>query len=273
MGHAVGKFAQCLGIPYTQHIWEYAILNLVIDFRFGEGLNRRNKWEDLNEVFRNAIERGYQSREADTLRDLRIPGRTRVGRRITEEQASTGGHPEHRGAREIPSDDPSTDEEISIREWMPGIWKYVNIPHCEGGALREVVSKKESINDVNALQGLKITDNADRGPPYRLAPGEQSSRQGEVAQAGSGCASPLDAPRVYDVIDGRYAVRPGRGNTLPIRPPRQLLPNGKSPIRDHGRLDCHEIVQMLQTVPPGDQQGNDQTERVETVYKYSWTGM
>ena len=225
MGHAVGKFVQCLGIPYVKPFWEYAVFQLVIDFKFGKGVNRRNKWEDLNEIFRNAVEQGYRSREVDTLTDPEMPESIMVGRRIREEQASNGGRLEHTGAGEIPNDDSSTDDEISIREWIPGIYEYVNTRDPAGDVSREVVHKEESIDDVDALRNLKLLDNS------------------------------------------------GGVDTLPIRPPRQLLPNGESSIRDLGRLDCHESVQVSPIVPPSDQQGNDRRKRGETVYKFSWTGM
>lgn len=259
-------------------IWTYTITNLVVDFKFGEGLNRWSEWDDLNEIFRNAVKQGYRSSEGDTLPAPEVPEKTRVTRRIREEQASTRGYPEHRDASEILHDGTRSDDEISIRAWMPDIWKYANTRNSEGGASREAVPKEEHFNDVNALRDLKILDNSNGGPPNQLAPGERSSRRDNVAKEGSGIdtlkyASPLSELQVHDGINGRYAVLPRRFDTLPIRLPRQLPPNGNSSIRDVGRLDCHEDVQVLQTVLPIDQQGNDQMERGKTVYKYSWTGM
>lgn len=232
--------------------------NLVVDFRFG-GLNRRNEWGDLNGIFRDAVTQGYQSQERITPTDSGVTEGTRVSRLLREGEASDAGHLEHRGAGEIPNDDSRTDNETSIVEWMPDIWKYVDIRPVHG---------------VNTLRDLKILDNSDSGLPSQLRPGERSSRQDEVAHEGFSVgavryASPLNELQGYG-INGRYAVRPKRVDTLPIRPPRQLLVNGKSSIRDLGGSDCHKGVQL---VPPSDQQGTHQTKKGETSYKYSWTGM
>ncbi|KAK0516206.1 hypothetical protein JMJ35_000809 [Cladonia borealis] len=277
VGYAVGKFAQCLGIPHVQPIWEYVVTNWVVDFRFGEGLTRWNEWEDLNDIFRNAVEQGYRSSEGNTLTHPEVPEETRAARRIREDQALAGGYPEHRDAGEIPEDDTSSADEVPIREWMPDIWKYINMQSLESGASREVVPKEECIDDVNALRDLKILDNSDRGPPNQLAPGERSTRQDGIVREGFGIdpvrnPSPLNELRVHNGINGRYAVRPVRVVTLHIRPPRQLLRNKNSSTRDLGRLDYHEGVQVLQRVPPSDHQGNDQTKRRE-MYEFSWTGM
>ena len=260
-----------------QPIWEYAVTNLVVDFKFGEGLNRWNEWDDLSEIFRNAVEQGYRSPEGNTLTHPEVPEETKAARRIREDQAPAGGYPEHRDAGDLPQDDTSSDDEIPIREWMPDIWKYANMRNLEGGPSREIVPKEECVDDVNALRHLKILDNSDRVPPNQLAPGERSTRHDGIVKEGFGIdpvrnPSPLNELRVHNGITGRYAVRPRRADTLHIRPPRQLLPNKKSPIRDLGRLDYHDGVQVLQTVPPSDHQGNDQTKRRET-YEFSWTGM
>ena len=277
MGYAVGKLARCLGIPHLKLIWEYAIIQLVVDFSF-EGLNRWNEWDDLNEIFRNAVEKGYRSPAGDTLMPTEAPEGTRAVRRITEEQDSAGGYLEHRDPGEIHHDDTSSYNETPIREFMPDIWKYANVRNSEGGASREVAPKEECIDDVNALRDLRILDNTDRGLPNQLAPGERLSRRDVIAKEGSGIgaskyASSLNELQVHDGINGRYAIRPRRVDTLPMRGLRQLLPNGSSSSRDLGRLDRHEDVQVLQIILPSDQQGNDQTERGKTVYKYSWTGM
>ena len=278
VGYAVGKFAKWLGIPYVQPIWEYAIINLVVDFKLGKGLNRRNEWEDLNEIFRNAVEQGYRSAKGDTLTHPEVSEGTGVARHIGEEKASAGQYLEHRDAGEMPHDDTSTYDEIHVREWMPDIWDYASIRNFEGGASREVVPKEEYIDDVNALRDLKILDNSGRGPPNQLADGERSSRQDKIAKEGPvHCAvryaSPLNELQFHDGINGRYTGRPRRVDTLHIRPPRQLFPNGTSTIRDLGRFDCHEDVQVLQTVLPSDQQGKDHTKGGMTLYEYSWTGM
>ena len=277
MGYAVGKLARCLGIPHLQQMWEYAITQMVVDFNFGQGLTRWNEWEDLNELFRNAVEKGYRSSAGDTLMPTQAPEGTRVVGRITEEQGSAGGYLEHRDPGEIHHDDTSSENEIPIRQWMPDIWKYTNVRNFEGGASRETAPKEECIDNVNALRDLRILDNSDRGLP-NFAPGERLSRRGGIAKEGSGVGalkyvSPLNELQVHDAMNGRYAVRPRRVDTLPMRGPRQLLPNENSSMRDLGRLDRHEDMQVLQTVLPSDQQGNDQTERGKTVYKYSWTGM
>ena len=260
-----------------QPIWGYAVTNLVVDFKFGEGLSRWNEWDDLSEIFRNAVEQGYRSSEGNTLTHPEVPEETRAARRIREDQALAGGYLEHRDAGEIPQDDTSSDYEIPIRAWMPDIWKYADMQNLEGGASREVVPKEECIDDVNALRDLKILDNSDRGPPDQLAPGERSTRQDGIVREGFGIdpvrnLSPLNELRVHEGVNGRYAVRPRRVVTLHIRPPRQLLRNKNSSTRDLGRLDYHEGVQVLQRVPPSDHQGNDQTKRRE-MYEFSWTGM
>ena len=248
---------------------------MVVDFRFGQGLNRWNEWADLNEIFRNAVEQGYRSSKGDTLPHPELPEGNRVARCVRGEQASAGGCLEHGDAGEIHHKDISGNDEIPIR---PDIWKYANVRDHEGGASREVVPKEEYNNDVNALRDLEILENFNSGPPNQLAPGERLNRRDGIAKEGSGIgaltyASPLNELQVHDGINRRYAVRPRRVDTLPMRGPRQLLPNGNSSIRNLGRLDRHEDVQVLQTVLPSDQQGTDQTERGKTVYKYSWTGM
>ena len=258
-------------------VWEYAITNLVVDFKFGEGLNRWNEWHDLNEIFRNAVEQGYRSPEGNTLTHPEVPEETRVARRIKEDQASAGGYPEHRDAGEIPQDDASSDEENPIREFMDEIWSYADMRHLEGGVLREVVTKEECIDDVNVLQDRNTLDNSARYPPYQVAPGERPTREDGTIKEGPGIdpvrnPSPLNEVRNNDEINGRYAVRPRRVITLHIRPPRQLLPNKNSSTRDLGRLDYHEGVQGLQNVPPSDHQRNDQMKTRE-MYEFSWTGM
>lgn len=284
MGYAVGKLAQCLGIPYLQPIWEVAITSLVVDFRLGEGLSRRNEWRDINEIFRNAVEKGYRSSEGNTLPHPEVLEEASVARPTREEQASAGGYLEHRDAGEIKPDDVSRDEGNFIREWMPDIWTYVNIPNFENCAAREVLPREECIDDVNALQNLKILEESYRSPPNQLGPDEhsisceRSSRRDDIAKGSSGIVAlrypiSLKEVQVHEGINGRYAVGPGTVDTLPIRLPRQLLPNENSSVRDLGRSDCHEGVQVLQTVLPSDQWGNDQTKRGKMVYEYSWTGM
>ena len=268
----------CLGIPYVSPTWEYAVTQLVVDFHFGEGLNRWNEWNDLNEIFRNAVKQGYRSSEGDTVSHPEVSEETTVAKPIRGEQDSAGGHLEHRDAGEIPLNDASRDEEISIRNLMPDIWCYLNIPSLESGASREIAPKQEYINDVNALQRLKIVEESCRSPPNQLGPGEQSSRRDDIAKESSGIgalryAISLKEVQVHDGINERYAVRPRMVDTLPIRLPRQLLPNENSSAQNLGRSDCHEGVQVLQTVLPSDQQGNDQTKRGKMVYEYSWTGM
>ena len=283
VGYAVGKLAQCLGIPYRHPIWEYAITNMVVDFKFGV-LNRWNEWEDLSEIFRNAVEKGYRSSEGVTMPHPEMSEETRVVRPTRGEQTPTGGHLGHRDTGEIPPVDASRKEEISIREFMPDIWTYANTPNFESGPSREVAPKQEYIDDVNALQNLKFLEESYRSPPNQLGPdehsisGKRSSRRDDIANESSGIgasryAISLKEVQVHDGINGRYAVRPRMVDTLPIRLPRQLLPNENSSLRDLGRLDCHEGVQILQTVLPSDQQGNDQTKRGKMVYEYSWTGM
>ena len=276
VGHAVGRLAHCLGIPYVQPLWKYAITNLVVDFKLGEGLTRWNEWEDLNGIFRNAVERGYRSSEGDTLPHPDVPEETRVPRPTREEQAPAERYLEHRDAGNIPPDDASRNDESSI--WMPDIWKYVNLPSLEGGASRAAVYKGEHIDDVNGLQDLKILGESIGDPPNQLEPGEQSSRGDDIAKEGSGIgtlryASPLNEVQVHGAINGRCPSHPRRGDTSPIRPPRQLLPNGNSTKRDLDRLDVYKGVQVLQRVQPSDQQGNDQLKRGKTLYEYSWTGI
>ena len=267
-----------------QSIWEQATTNLVVDFKFGEGLNRWNKWEDLNQIFRNAVEQGYRNSEGHTMPYPEVLEETRVVRSIRGEQAHAGGHLEHRDASEIPPDDASREGKISIRELMPDIWKYTDIPNFESGASREVAPKQEYYDDVNALQNLKILEESQRSPPNQLGPDEhsisdeRSSRRDDIAKESSGIGAlrypiSLKEVQVHDGINGRYAVCPRMVDTLPIRLPGQLLPSGNSSVRDLRRSDCHEGVQVLQTVLPSDQQGNDQTKRGKMVYEYSWTGM
>ena len=277
LGYAVGKFAQRLDIPHVQPIWEYVITNLVVDFKFGEGLNRWNEWDDLSEIFRNAVEQGYRSPEGTTLTHPEVPMETKAARRVREDQAPAGWYPEHRDTGEIPHDDTSSDDEIPIREWMHDLRKYASMRHLEGDPSKEIVPKEECVDDVNALRHLEILDNSDRVPPNQLAPGDQSTRHVRIVKEGF-CndtvrnPSPLNELRIHNGITGRYAVRPRRVVTLHIRPPRQLLPKQKSSIRDLGRLDYHDGVQVLQTVPPSDHHGNDQMKTRE-MYEFSWTGM
>ena len=99
MGYAVGKLAHCLGIPYAQPIWEYAVTNLIVDFKFGRGLNRWSEWDDLNEIFQNAVIQGYQQQERATLTKPEGAKGTTVVRSIKEDEASDSrrlGH-ENRG--------------------------------------------------------------------------------------------------------------------------------------------------------------------------------
>ena len=274
MGYAVGRLAHCLGIPYVQRIWRYAITNLVVDFKFGEGLTRWNEWEDLNEIFRNAVEQGYRSPEGKTLTHPAVPEEARTARRIREDQGSTGGYPEHQDAGEIPHHDTSSDDEVPVRNLMPDIWKYLSL---DGSALREVVPKEECTDNVNGLRELKILDNSDRGLLYQAAPGERSIRRNVMVKEGSGIdpvrtPSPLNELRAHNGVNGQHAVRHSRVVTLHIRPPRQLLPSRISSARDLKKLDYHEGVQVLQKVPPSNHQWNDRTKRRE-IYEFSWTGM
>ena len=253
-------------------MWQYAVTNLVVDFKFGEGLNRWNGWDDLSEIFRNAVEQGYRSPEGSTLTHPEVPEETKAARRVRQDQAPAGGYPEHRDTGEIPHDDTSSDDEIPIRQLMPDIWNYL-----EGGPSREIVPKEECVDDVNALRHLKILDNSDGVPLDQLAPGERSTRQVGIVKEGFGIdtvrnPSPLNELRVHNGINGRYAVRPRRVDTLHIRPPRQLLPNKKSSIRDLGTLNYHEDVKGLETIPPSDHQRNDQMKTRE-MYEFSWTGI
>ena len=265
-----------------QPLWEYAITNLVVDFKCGEGLNRQNKWQDLNEIFRNAVEKGYRSSEGFTMPHPEVSEETRVVRPTRGEQTPAGGHLDHRDTGEIPPDDASREEVISIEQLMPDIWKYADIPNFESGA--KVAPKQEYINGVNTLQNLKMLEESYRSPPNQLGPdehsisGERSSRRDDIAKESSGIVAlryPISLKEVqfHEGINGRYAVRPGMVDTLPIRLPRQLLPNENSSVRDLGRSNCHEGVQVLQTVLPSDQRGNDQIKRGKMLYEYSWTGM
>ena len=277
MGYAVGRLAHCLGIPHVKMIWEYAIINMAVDFKLGEGLTRWNEWEDLNDIFRNAVERGYRSSEGDTLPHPEVGEETKAAGRVREDQIPAGGYPEHRDTGEIPHDDTSSDDEIHIRQLMPDIWKYANMRHLEGGPSREIVPKEECVDDVNALRHLEFLDSSDRVPLDQLAPGERSTRQVGIVKEGFGIdtirnPSPLNELRVHNEINERYAVRPRRVDTLHIRPPRQLLPNKKSSIRDLGTLNYGEDVQGLQTIPPSDHQRNDQMKTRE-MYEFSWTGI
>ena len=166
MGYAVGRLAQCLGIPYVQLIWEYVIVNLVVDFKFGEGLHRRSRWDDLNEIFQNAVKQGY----------------TTGVRCIKEEQASDSGRPEYRGAGNIPNDDLSTDDdEISICEMMPDIWKYAAPRDLEVSAVREAsplnnVRVHNSINGQYAIRP-KMVDTLNIRPPRQLPPSDQQDNR------------------------------------------------------------------------------------------------
>ena len=252
MGYAVGRLAQTLGIPYVRPIWEYAVTNLIVDFKFGQGLNRRSKWEDLNEIFQNAVKQGYQSQERAALTGPEVTKGITVVRRIKEGQGSDSGRLEHRGAGKIPDDNLSADDdEISICERMPDIWQYVNTWDFGVSASREAVIQEEHLNNVNALRNLETLNISDGRPPHQLTPGERSSRQDIVQEESSGIgavryASPLNSFRVHHSINGQYAIRPKMVDSLHIPPPRQL--------------------------PPSDQQGNVQTKE-ETLYEYSWTGM
>ena len=236
MGYAVGKLAQCLGIPYVQPIWENAITGLVVDFKFGEGIHRRSRWEDLNEIFQNAVKQGYQSQKRATLTEPEV-------RRIKEEQASDFGCLEHGGAN---------DDGTPFCERMPDIWEYANGRDVEVRASEEAGTSEEHLDNFNALRNLQTLDMSDGRPPERRTPGEQCSRQDTVPEEGSSIGalryvSPLNNLRVHNTIDGQYAIRSRIVDTLHMRPPRQL--------------------------PPSDQQGNGQTTRGQTFYEYSWTGM
>ena len=221
--------------------------NLVIDFKFGQGLNRRSKWQDLNEIFQDAVKQGYQSQERATLTGPEVTKGITVVRRIKEEQASNSGRLEHRCADKIPDDNLSADDdEISICE------KYANTWDFGVSASGEAVIQEECLNNVNALRNLETLNISDGRPPHQLTPGERSSRQDIVQEESSGIgavryASPLNSFRVHNTIHGQYATRPKLVDPLHIQPPRQL--------------------------PPSDQQGNGQTKRRETLYEYSWTGM
>ena len=252
MGYAVGKLAQCLGIPYVQPIWEYTIINLVVDFRFGEGIDRRSKWDDLNGIFQNAVKQGYQSQERATPTEPEVTKGTTVARRIKEEQSSDSERLEHRGAGKIPNDDLSTDDEIPICERMPDIWKYADTRDFEVSASGGAVTQEGHLNNVNAFRDLEILDNPDGGRHNQLTPNDRSSRQDIVPEESSDIgavrhASPLNKFQIHNTINGRYAIRPRMVDTSDIQPSRQLSPS--------------------------DQQGNDQTKRGGTLYKYSWTGM
>ena len=220
---------------------------MVVDFKFGYGLNRRSEWQDLNETFQNAVKQGYQA----TLMQPETTKGSTVVRSIKEEQAPYSGHLEHRGAGKIPNDDLSMeDDETSICELMPDIWQYACPQDLEASASGEAVIQ-ECLNNVNAFRDFEILDNSDGGPHNRLTPGDQSNGQDIVQEESSGigavrCASPLNNFRVHNTINGQYAIRSRMVDTLHIHPSRQL--------------------------PPSDQQGNEQTKRGET-YDYSWTGM
>lgn len=225
--------------------------NLVIDFRLGRGLNRWSEWDDLNEIFQNAVKQGYQQQERATLTELEVTKGATVVRRIKEEEASDSGRLEHEGAGKIPYDDRSTDDdEISICERMPDIWMYASTRGFEVSSPGEAVIREEYTNNVNAFQDLAIPDNSGRGPTNQLTPDELSSRHDILPEESSGIgavryASPLNTFRVQNAINGQFAIRPRMVDTLHIQPPRQL--------------------------PPSYQQRNGHTNRGE--YKYSWTGM
>ena len=156
-----------------QPIWEYAITNLVIDFKFGDGLHRRTQWDDLNEIFQNAVKQGY----------------TTGVRSIKEEQASDSGRPEYRGAGNIPDDDLSTDDdEISICEMMPDIWRYADTRDLEVSVVREAspLNHFRVHNSINGQYAIrpKMVDTLHIRPPSQLPPSDQQenglTRRGET---------------------------------------------------------------------------------------------
>ena len=229
-----------LGIPFVQPIWGYSVTNLVVDFKFGQGLNRRSEWEELNDIFQNAVKQSYQ-REATT--------QNTIVRHIKEEQASDSGRLEPRVVGKTPNDGFSTDDDISILEMMPDIWKYACPRDVEVSASGEAVFQEGYLNNVNAFRDLQILDNSDGGLSNQLTP---SNSQDIVPDESSGndavrYASPLNQFRVHNTINGRYAIRPRMGDTLHMQPSRQL--------------------------PPSEQQQSDPTTSGKTLYEYSWTGM
>lgn len=208
MGYAVGKLAQCLGIPYVQPVWEFTITNLVVDFKFGKGLHRRSRWDDLNEIFQNAVKKGYQSQESTTLAEPEVAKGTTVARRIKEE-ASDSGRLEHSGSGRTPNDELSTDDdEISISEMMPDIWRYVDTRDLE----------------VNASGGL-VT--------------EKDSGIGMVRES-----IPLNSFRVHNSINEQYPIRSKTVDTLHVRPPRQLPPSDQ---QENGQTKREEMYEYSWT--------------------------
>lgn len=241
MGYAVGKLAQCLGIPFVKPLWEYAITDLVADFKFGHGLNRRSEWQDLNEIFQNAVIQGYQA----TLMQPDLTKETTVVRSIKEEQASDSGHPDNRGGGTIANDDLSMEDD-EICELMTDIWKYACPRDVEASASGEAVSQEECLNNVNTFRDLEILDSSDGCPLNQATPGDPVPEESSGIDAVR-YTSAFNEFRVHNAFNGRYAMRPKMVDTLHIQPSRQL--------------------------PPSDKQGNDQTKMGETLYEHSWTGM
>ena len=225
---------------------------LIVDFKFGRGLNRWSKWDDLNEIFQNAVNQGYQQQERATLMEPEGAKGTTVARSIKEEEASDSKRLEHESAGIIPHDDQSTDDddEISICERMPDIWQYANSQGSEVNPPREAVIRKDYRINVHALQDLAILDNSGRGPTDHLTPDGPPSGYDVLPEESSGIgavryASPPKTFRLHNAINGQFTIRPKVVDTLHRQPARQL--------------------------PPSYQQRNGDTNRVE--YQYSWTGM
>ena len=225
--------------------------NLVVDFKFGRGLNRWSEWDDLNEIFQNAVTQSYQQQGRATLTEPEGTKGTTIVRSIKEEETSDSGRLGHEGAGKIPYDDRSTDDdEISICERMPDIWKYANTRDPEVSTPGEEVIREESPNNAHPFHNLAIPDNSGLGPSNQLMPGERSTRDDILPEESSGIgavryASPLNTFRVQKAVNGQFALRPRMVDTLHIQPPGQL--------------------------PPSYQQRNGHAKRGE--YKYSWTGM
>ena len=221
-----------------------------MDFKFGRGLNRWSEWDDLNEIFQNAVKQGYQQQERATLTEPEGAKGTTVARSIKEE-ASDSGRLGREGTGKIPYDDRSTDDdEIAVCERMPDIWQYANTRDSEVSPRGEAVIREDYPNNAHAFQDLAILDNSGLSPTNQLTPDERSTRDDILPEESSGIgaaryASPLNTLRVHNAMNGQFALRPRMVDTLHIQPPGQL--------------------------PPSDQQRNGHANRGE--YKYAWTGM
>ena len=242
---------QCLGIPYAQPIWGFTVTNLIVDFKFGRGLNRWSEWDDLNEIFQNAVIQGYQQQERATLTKPEGAKGTTIVRSIKEDEASDSRRLGHEGTGKIPYDDRSTDDdEIPICERMPDIWQYANTRDSEVSPPGEAVIREDYPNNAHAFQDLAILENSGLGPTNQLTPDERSTTDDILPEESSGIgavrfASPLNTFRVHNAINGQFALRPRMVDTLHIQPPGQL--------------------------PPSYQQRERHANREE--YKHSWTGM